>query len=121
MNIVAYLRERASCVEDLAQYDHELEYVAGLRAAADIIEEHEHFDWSVYLLRAVRAAPMGDYRSGMTKALDISMGHNPQVNLAIRLERLDTTVEALRTEIRGLKMQLDNPRHTISIPKDQNE
>lgn len=103
MNVAQHLRDRAACIEESARYEHERDYAEGLRAAADILESTD--PWPITtLVTAVRQAPHDDYRRGLLKALDIAEGQMGSMNTHLRLERLETAVESLRTTVVGAMM-----------------
>lgn len=105
----------AACVERTAQYAHEYEYIAGLREAADILAQPGSQQINLLLHEIRSAHVLAERRKGMLKALDIAEGDDPSPNVGLRLERVETAVEALRTQIAGLAMIITNQRRVIDL------
>lgn len=104
MSLLDSIRELADCVEARAVYPHELDYVAGLRRAVEVMESGGA-DPVRRLVAETRGAAAGDYRRGLLKALDILDGNTERPNLLLRLERLESAVESLRTTVVGVAMR----------------
>ena len=113
MSLAERVRERAECVERDAVYPHERHYAAGLRHAADLMEQPPFS--ATDLVTAAARCKNHEMRSGIRKALAM-LEDRPEWSTSLWMERVDLTLETLATKVEALAIMVRS-RDVVRIPR----